>query len=59
MLEAIERDYARYQRYKPEHQNLDSESDDELIMCANRHIGKHMFHRLDITNSHLANLFFT
>jgi len=41
------RDYARYQRYKPENQNSGSESDDEHIMCDNLGIGQNIFHHLN------------
>jgi len=41
------RDYARYQRYKPENQNSGSESDDDHIMCDNLGIGQNILHRLD------------
>jgi len=43
------RDYARYQRYKPENQNLNSgsESDDDHIMCDNLGIGQNIFHPVD------------
>jgi len=41
------RDYARYQRYKPENQNSGSESDDQHIICDNLGIGQNIFHSLD------------
>jgi len=41
------RDYARYQRYKPENQNSGSEFDNDHIMCDNLGIGQNIFHRLD------------
>ena len=41
------RDYARYQRYKPENQNSGSESDDDHIICDNLGIGQNIFHPLD------------
>jgi len=39
------RDYARYQRYKPENQTSGSETDDDHVM--NLGIGQNIFHRLD------------
>jgi len=41
------RDYARYQRYKPEIQNTGLESDDDHVMCDNLGIGQTIFHRLE------------
>jgi len=41
------RDYARYQRYKPENQNSGSESDDYHIMCDNLGISQNIFHHLN------------
>jgi len=41
------RDYARYQRNKPEIQNAGLESDDDNVMCDNLRIGQNIFHRLD------------
>jgi len=41
------RDYARYQRYKPENQNSGSESDDDHIMCDNLGMGQNIFPRLN------------
>ena len=39
------RDYARYQRYKPENQTSGSETDDHHVM--NLGIGQNIFHKLD------------
>ena len=39
------RDYARYQRYKPENQTSGSETDDDHVM--NLGIGQNIFHGLD------------
>jgi len=41
------RDYARYQRYKPENANSGSESDNDHVMSDNLGIGQNIFHRLD------------
>ena len=41
------RDYARYQRYKPENANSGSESDNDHVMSENLGIGQNVFHRQD------------
>ena len=41
------RDYATYQRYKPENANSGSESDNDHVMSDNLGIGQNRFHRLD------------
>ena len=41
------RDYARYQRYKPEIQNAGLECDHHHVMCDNLGVSQNRFHRLD------------
>jgi len=41
------RDYAQYQRHKPENRNSGSESNDDHIMCDNLGIAQNIFHRLN------------
>jgi len=43
------RDYARYQRYKPENQTSGSETDDDHVM--NLGIGQNIFHGLDLVSA--------
>jgi len=45
------RDYARYQRYKPENANSGSESDNDHVMSDNLGMGQNIFHRLDRVSS--------
>ena len=44
------RDYARYQRFKPENENSGSESDYDHIMCDNLGIGQTILHHLDLVS---------